>query len=170
MTLRHVEAQSRHALKQSCMKEILLLSFFFLSREPQFGEPAFINPTGTYLLKGEVRNSNIIGHYGELRVRMLDTNRIALSYYVNKGYPKYEFGSIVDTLHYEDNRAVYKPGNDSSCALYFSFALRSVEVSKAETDPHSDCGFGPGVIIPAVLDKISSDVPVIQDLSVHGRL
>ena len=161
---------SHHALKQSCMKEILLLSFIFLSRAPHSGEPDFINPTGTYLLKGEVKNSKIVGHYGELRVRLLDTNRIALTYYVNKGFPNYEFGSIMDTLHYEDNRAKYKPGNDSSCAIYFEFALRSVEVIKAETDPHSGCGFSPGVMIPAVLDKISSEVPVIQDLSVHGSL
>ena len=134
------------------------------------GEPDFINPTGTYLLKGEVKNGRIIGHYGELRVRMLDTLRIALSYYVNNGYPKFESGSFLDTLKYLDNQAVYRPVNDSSCAIYFAFALRSVEIIKAETDPHSGCGFGPGVIIPAVLPKTSSDVPVIQDLSLHGGL
>lgn len=149
---------------------MLLLSFLFLSRGPFDNNPDFINPTGTYLLKGEVKNSKIVGHYGELRVRLLDTNRIALSYYVNKGYPNYEFGSIMDTLHYEENRAVFKPGNDSSCALYFAFDLRSVEVIKSESNPQSACGFGPGVITPAVLTKTSSDVPVIQDLSRHGSL
>lgn len=93
-----------------------------------------------------------------------------MAFYVNKGYPGYEFGSLIDTLPYEDNRAIYKPGNDSSCVVYFAFKPRSVEISKALTDPHSNCGFLPGVMIPAVFDKTSSDVPVIQDLSLHGSL
>ena len=152
------------------MKNILFLSFFFLSQGVLDENPEFINPTGTYLLKGEVKNSKIVGHYGELRVRLLDTNRIALSYYVNNGYPNYEFGSVMDTLHYEDNRAIYKPVSDSSCAIYFLFRQRSVEVSREVADLRSACGFGTGVLIPAVLEKTSSEVPVIQDMSLHGRL
>jgi hypothetical protein len=150
------------------MKNILFLPLFLLMGGLHIVDPDFINPTGTYLLKGEVKNSKIIGHYGELRVRLLDTNTIALTFYVNKGYPNYEYGSLMDTLHYLDNRAVYQPANDSACAVYFAFALRSVEVYQALTDPHSGCGFRPGVMIPAVLEKTSSDVPVVQDLSSHG--
>ena len=149
---------------------MLFLSFFIFSRGLLNTDPDFVNPTGTYLLKGEVKNSRIIGHYGELRVQLLDTTRIALSYYVNKGYPNYEFGSFIDTLHYQDNRAVYKPVNDSACAIYFAFEQKSVEVFEEVTNPHSGCGMGPGVMIPAVLAKTSSEAPVIQDLSLHGRL
>jgi hypothetical protein len=152
------------------MKNILFLSFFILSQGRSHVDPEFINPTGTYLLKGEVKNSKIVGHYGEMRVRLMDTNRIALSYYVNNGFPNYEFGSIVDTVQYEDNRAVYKPTNDSSCAIHFVFRERSVEVSREVGDLRSGCGFGPGVMVPAVLEKTSSEVPVIQDMSLHGRL
>ncbi|HTR31197.1 MAG TPA: hypothetical protein VMH27_18125 [Puia sp.] len=152
------------------MKNILFLSFFFLGQGQLGVDPDFINPTGTYLLKGEVKNSKIIGHYGELRVRLMDTNRVALSYYVNKGYPGYESGSFIDTLYYEDNRAIYKPINDSSCAIYFVFQDRSVEISQEVADLHSGCGFGPGVMIPAILEKTSSEIPVIQDMSPHGRL
>jgi hypothetical protein len=146
----------------------------FLSLTLFFGatfsnHPEFIDPTGTYLLKGEIKNSKIIGHYGELRVRLLDTNSVALCFYVNKGSPGYESGSLMDTLRYEDNRAVYRPSNDSSCIIYFAFLNKSVEISKALTDPHSGCGFSPGVMIPAVLDKTSSDVPIIQDLSKRGE-
>jgi hypothetical protein len=150
------------------MKNILFLSLFFLTKGLSNDDPEFINPTGTYLEKGEVKNSKIIGHYGELRVRLLDTNTVALSYYANKGYPNYEFGSFIDTLHYADNRAIYKPVNDSACAIYFAFESRSVEVIKVLTDPRSGCGFGPGVMIPVMLQKTSSDVPVIQDMSLHG--
>jgi hypothetical protein len=158
------------------MKNILFLSLF-LAGQRQFAgsggdsltkSPDFIDPTGTYLEKGEVKNSKIVGHYGELRVRLLDSSTIALSFYVNKGYPNYEFGSLMDTLSYEDNRASYKPTNDSACAIHFAFGLRSVEIFQELTDPHSECGFRPGVMIPAVFEKTSSDVPVIQDLSVHG--
>jgi hypothetical protein len=150
------------------MQNILLVSLFLLAGGPSAVEPDFINPTGTYLLKGEVKNSKIIGHYGELRVRLLDSGTVAICYYVNKGSPNYEFGSLMDTLHYDDNRAIYKPANDSACAIYFAFGWKSVEVFEALSDPHSGCGFSPGVIIPAVLEKTSSDVPVIQDLSLHG--
>ena len=157
------------------MKNILFLSFFLVGQSlvidnsgDFFRVPAFINPTGTYILKGEVKNSKIIGHYGELRVRLLDSNVIALCFYVNKGYPNYEFGSLIDTLSYDGNRTIFRPANDSSCDIYFAFELRSVEISQVLTDPYSGCGFRPGVIIPAVFEKTSSDVPVIQDLSVHG--
>jgi hypothetical protein len=74
----------------------------------------------------------------------------------------------MDTLGYEDNRAIYKPANDSSCVIYFAFDLRSVTISQALTDPHSGCGFSPGVIIPGIFEKTSSDAPVIQDQSQHG--
>ncbi len=150
------------------MKNIFFLSLFLPGGGLFTDHAAFVNPTGTYLLKGEVQDSKIIGHYGELRVRLLDSGTIALSFYVNEGYPNYEFGSLMDTIHYEDNRANYKPANDSACAIYFAFELRSVEIFQVLTDPHSGCGFRPGVIIPAVFAKTSSDVPVIQDLSAHG--
>jgi hypothetical protein len=158
------------------MKNILFLSLFLVGQSQFAGSgggsltksPDFIDPTGTYLEKGEVKNSKIVGHYGELRVRLLDSSTIALSFYVNKGYPNYEFGSLMDTLSYDGSRASYKPTNDSACAIYFAFELRSVEVFQVLTNPRSGCGFRPGVMIPAVLVKTSSDVPVIQDLSVHG--
>jgi hypothetical protein len=150
------------------MKNIIFPALLFLTGGLFSGSPDFVNPTGTYILKGEVKNSKITGHYGELRVCLLDSSTIAICFYVNKGYPGYESGSLVDTLHYEENRAIYHPASDSSCVIYFTFDLRSAAISKALTDPHSGCGFSQGVIIPAVFDKTSSEVPVIQDLSLHG--
>jgi hypothetical protein len=170
------------------MKNILFLSLFLLGNGLLSGallngpllngplpsgalpghSPAFINPTGTYILKGEIKNSKIISHYGELRARLLDSSTVALCFYLNKGYPGYESGSLVDTLPYEDNRAIYNPAGDSSCVIYFVFDPRSAAITKALTDPHSGCGFRPGIIIPAVFEKTSEDIPVIQDLSLHG--
>ena len=128
----------------------------------------FVDPTGTYLLKGEVKNGVIVGHSGELRVRLLDAGRVAMCLYVNKGYPGYESGSLLDTLRYVDNRIIYTPANDSSCSVFFAFDLRTVEVYQLLSDPHAGCGFGPGVLIAAVFDKTSAEIPIIQDLSRRG--
>jgi hypothetical protein len=150
------------------MKNLLYLPLLLISGSLSTGGPAFINPTGIYLLKGEVKNNKIIGHSGELRVRLLDTITVAICLYLNKGYPGYESGAIIDTLHYADNMVVYTPAGDSSCSIYFAFGVRTVEMFESLTDPHSGCGFLPGVVVPSIFDKTSSDIPVIQDLSVRG--
>lgn len=150
------------------MKNIFLVSLLLFSGGQRTENLAFINPTGTYLEKGEVKSGRIVGHYGEVRVRLLDTGRIALCFLFNTGYPRYESGSLIDTLHYEDNRAVYRPAGDSSCALHFVFGIRALVLSRVLTDTHSGCGFAPGAVIPAIFEKTSSDIPVIQDLSQHG--
>jgi hypothetical protein len=36
------------------------------------------------------------------------------------------------------------------------------------SDPHAGCAFGPGVLIAAVFDKTSAEIPIIQDLSKRG--
>jgi hypothetical protein len=69
------------------MKNIIFPALLLLNGGLFSGSPDFVNPTGTYILKGEVKNSKIIGHYGELRVCLLDSSTIALCFFVNKGYP-----------------------------------------------------------------------------------
>ena len=128
----------------------------------------FINPTGTYRLKGEVKKNKIVGRSGELRVRLLDENTVALCLYLNKGAPGYESGFLLDTLHYEDNRFVFIPADDTSCAIYFVFTLKSVEIDRLSGNPQGGCWFSPGVLEPAVFDKTSSDIPVIEDFSGRG--
>jgi hypothetical protein len=72
------------------MKNIIFLLLLLLSGGLHHDCAEFINPTGTYLEKGEIKNSKIIGHSGELRVRLLDSSTIALCFFANKGYPGYE--------------------------------------------------------------------------------
>jgi hypothetical protein len=151
------------------MKSLFLLSFLLVSRILSTSGQNFIDPTGTYLLKSEVKNGMLVGHSGELRVRLLDAGRVAMCLYVNKGYPGYESGSLLDTLRYSDNRFIYAPASDSSCSIFFAFDQRAVEIFQLLTDPHAGCGFGPGVMIAAVFDKTSSDIPIIQDLSKRGQ-
>jgi hypothetical protein len=153
------------SIKHVYMKAFFLLLFLFLGGIRPIGVRDFIDPTGTYLLKGEVKNGQIIGHSGELRVRLLNVHTVAMCLYLDKGYPGHESGSLLDTLLYEDNRFIYIPTNDSSCAVYFAFDVKTVEISQSMTDLRAGCGFRPGVLVPSRFEKVSSEIPIIQDLS-----
>ncbi len=150
------------------MKSLFLLQLLALSGFIPGHAPSFVDPTGTYRLKGIVKNNRVTGHSGELRVRLLDEHTVALCFYINAGYPGYRSGSMMDTLSYEDNRVTYQPGQDSSCSIVFYFGLQKVDIMQILSDPHSGCGFAPGVFTPAVFRKISSEIPVIQNLAGHG--
>lgn len=152
------------------MKSIFLLPLLVL-HAPQALVSAlpFINPTGTYLLKGEIKKNNITGHFGEIRVHLLDSQTVAFCLYISNGYPDYTSAAILDTLQYEENAVHYRPAHDSTCSLILTFSFRSVDIMKVTTDPYSGCGFKPGIDIPATFQKISSEIPVIQDLSQRGR-
>lgn len=151
------------------MKSLFYMPFLLLSTSYLTDRPIFIDPTGTYLLKGEVKKNKIVGRSGELRVRLLNETTVAMCLYVNKGDPGYESGFILDTLHYEDNRFIYTPTNDTSCAIYFLFTIKSVEIDRVSSNPRVECGFRPGVLEPSIFDKISSDIPVIETLSGRGE-
>jgi|KBSMisStaDraftv2_1062788.scaffolds.fasta_scaffold828940_1 hypothetical protein len=127
-----------------------------------------IDPTGTYRLKGVVKNNRTVGHSGELRVRLLDEHTVAMCFYINAGYPGYRSGALLDTLVYEDGRAEYHPGKDTSCEILFYFEPLRVKLMQVMSDPGSGCGFPPGVFAPVVFPKVSSETPIIQSLEGHG--
>ena len=128
----------------------------------------FIDPTGTYILKGVVEKNVIKGHFGELRVKLLNRSLTAICFYLNTGYPDYKAGSFMDTLFYDDDHFQYKPSASSDCFLYFYFKKGSAELQQSYSDPHSSCGFPSGVIISTFFQKYSDEKPIIQDLSNHG--
>jgi hypothetical protein len=132
-------------------------------------EPAFIDPTGTYVLRGDVKKNNITGHHGEIRVRLLNKKTAAFCFYISNGYPKFLSGAFLDTVDYEDNRFLFRPAKDSGCALILTFSLRDVDIMEVLYDPRSACGLAPGVMEAATFQKLSSEVPVIQDLSARGQ-
>ena len=152
------------------MSRLSILSALFFSALFFSGKPAqdFIDPTGTYVLMGTVKKNKITGHSGEIRVQLLDPQRIALCFYINKGYPGYESGSFVDTLAYVDSSSRYIPTADTSCAILFYFHRKAVEIVEIYSDPLCGCGFPNGVLISAIFDKATANRPVIQDLSAHG--
>src|SRR6516165_8451729 len=100
------------------MKSLLILSTIICQLLPgraQLSE--FIDPTGTYILKGEVQKNRIMGHSGEIRAKLLDQNKVALCFYINDGYPDYNAASFMDTLPYEDNTARYNSNRGAGCSL-----------------------------------------------------
>ena len=130
----------------------------------------FINPTGTYILKGDVKKNKITGHSVELRVQLLGSQTVVFCFYLTSGYPDYAAATMLDTLQYEQNCMRFRPRRDSTCSLILTFSIHSVELMKVFSDPATSCGFAPGIIVPATLQKISTETPVIQDFSTRGQL
>ncbi len=60
------------------MRRLLFIPLMVLSGFVPGKTSSFLNPTGTYILKGKVKNNRVTGHSGELRVRLLDDHKIAL--------------------------------------------------------------------------------------------
>ena len=109
-----------------------------------------------------------MGHSGELRVKLLGRAKVAMSFYINKGYPGYESGSFMDTMAYVDNLAKYVPAADLGCTIIFSFTSRDAELRQTFSNPQTGCGFANGVMTSAFFHKSSDENPIIQDLSSHG--
>jgi hypothetical protein len=151
------------------MKSLFLLLLCFVHPPFPKEEPSFIDPTGTYILRGDIKKNNIVGHFGEMRVRLLDRRTAAFCFYINNGYPNFASGAALDTLSYDDNRLQFRPAKDSGCFLVLTFGVKSVEIMEVYGNPRSGCGFAPGVMDAATFRKISSEIPVIQDLSDRGQ-
>ncbi len=157
-----------HSSQTGFMKTLFLICLLLNSGSTAHDSiPEFIDPTGTYILKGKVVKHEIVGHSGEIRVKLLNARSIAMCFYINSGYPDYISGSFIDTLPYRDNQVRYQPAH-SGCIIQFCFDHKMAEIQQLLTDPRSGCGFSPGVMISAFFRKSSSERPVIQDLSKHG--
>lgn len=150
------------------MSKILFFVFFAGASQVCLGQPAReaeINPTGTYLFKGEKHRHEIKGHYGEIRVKLVTDSLVALAMYSNNGYPEYSSASFTDTVVYSDNKAVYRSKADPSCQKVFSFEAVGVHIKQIYTNPASTCGFEKGVMPLGFIPKHSSDTPIIQAIS-----
>jgi hypothetical protein len=151
------------------MKNLFLLLLCCVHSPFSKDEPTFIDPTGTYVLRGDIKKNNITGHFGEIRVRLLDKKTAVFCFYISDGYPNFGSGAFLDTVHYEDNSFQFRPARDTGCSLVLIFSAKDVEIIEVYSNPRSGCGLAPGVLVPATFRKISSDIPVIQDLSERGR-
>jgi hypothetical protein len=132
-----------------------------------YGQNNYVNPTGSYTLKGKKLKNGERANHGEVHVKLIDNNRLAISFYYNKGYPSYNSGSFVDTLDYVDNKAVYTYDEPeipiSDCRLTFTFHKQKVTINHEAEDYNYSCGFGMGVVASGIMLKTSAKVPEIKD-------
>ena len=117
------------------------------------------NPTGTYNLGNPDKTD---AYYGEIQVKKLESDRVAMTFYINKGAPSYHSGSFVDTLDYKKKQCVFTtPDFDSTCAITFKFNKKGVNVNHESESYQSSCGFGSGVIAQGFFEKTTSETPVL---------
>lgn len=125
----------------------------------------YINPTGTYELESDTRQEgdDVYGYTGKIQVKKVAVNKIAMTFGINKGAPNYNSGSFVDTLAYQNNRAIYRanPEIDPSCTITFDFTDEQVTVKEEADNYTAGCGFGYGVVAGGVFSKITSDEPLL---------
>lgn len=149
------------------MKTLMLLLLFYCFSHTSSSQPIrnlVVDPTGTYLLKGENQKGEIRGNFGEIRVKLMNDSTVAFTMYSNKGFPDYTYASFNDTVPYANNKASYTSAKDTSCRLVFDFQSDGLTIKQIYSDPASTCGFGSGVIPLGFIEKYSSDIPVIQPI------
>ena len=149
------------------MKEIILLLLISVGVHFSNGQPirkVFIDPTGTYVLKGEKYKGEIKGNHGEVRIKLLNESLVAITMYSSNGYPDYDSASFTDTMKYANNKAVHFSKSDPSCQLVFAFSADGLDIKQMYTDPASTCGFEKGTIPLGFISKYSSAIPVIQPI------
>jgi hypothetical protein len=127
----------------------------------------FINPTGSYKLynKTTVKNGDTYGYFGDIDVNLLDSSRIAMSFFVCKGAPSYNLGAFVDNLTYRNNIAIHTaPEDDTACRIKFAVTKKGITVEQYQADINFGCAFGHAVFADGYYKKTSSKVPVIADI------
>jgi hypothetical protein len=150
------------------MQLLFLIIFLFVSTVnfSHSVSPHFLNPTGTYKFneKTEKRDGEVYGYFGEIRVKLLDKSKIAMSFYICKGAPSYNSGSFVDTLDYFNEQVIYIPEDDSICKIVFHFKAQGIDVTQSQKNLNFGCGFGHAVFADGYFKRISRKTPEIIDL------
>jgi hypothetical protein len=122
----------------------------------------FVDPTGTYALASDTthQDGEVYGLYGDIRVALIDSGHIGISFGLSNGAPAYNSGSFEDTLDYNGHYAEYR--YDSNCVVRFGFSRGGVWASQHSDDNDFRCGFGHGVVADGYFDKVSSECPEIK--------
>ena len=132
------------------------------------------NPTGTYELdsKTEERDGEEYGYSGQIQVKAITNDKIVITLCVCKGAPSYNLGSMVDTLKYINNKAVYIAADDidSMCKITFQFDKKGVTVVEETADYNSGCGFGHAVVADGFYKRTSSKIPILTEPCTDEKL
>ena len=129
-------------------------------------QKTYIDPTGTYQLdsKTEKKGGDIYGYDGQIQVKRISHEKIIMTFLFNMGAPSYNSGSFVDTLNYNNNRAIYTdPELDTTCKITFNFGKKGVFVKEETADFNTGCGFGNGVVAIGFYKRSSFKTPVLRE-------
>lgn len=127
-----------------------------------------IDPTGSYELVNETKKvgEDVYGYYGNIDIKMINENKIVISFFICKGAPSYNQGFFIDTLDYKNNQAIYNYEDlEFDCKIIFTFTKYGVDVKQETKNDNNYCGFGYGVIADGYFEKTTSKSPVIKDLA-----
>ena len=145
---------------------LCFVSNFCSGQKIRLSAASISNPTGTYKFEGKtkIRDGETFGYFGEIKVKLIDTSRLAMSFYICKGAPSYNSGSFVDTLDYKQNIAVYKDHDhlQSACTVSFTFSKKKIEIKESANYEYGTC-WGHGVAAFGSFKKVSNNIPVITD-------
>lgn len=158
-----LEQTSKNGYRLKTILNVLLLTAVVACSKATIHQTSYIDPTGTYELESETRQEGdkIYGYTGRIQVKALKTNKVVMTFGINKGAPSYNSGSFVDTLGYRNNRSIYQPDSaiDSGCTITFDFTNGQVVVKE---EAGTACGFGYGVVADGVFTKTASGEPVLK--------
>jgi hypothetical protein len=125
-----------------------------------------INPTGTYELNEgkEDENGNYIGYSGEIKVKQIQDNKLAVNFYICKGHPSYNLGIFTDTLEYKNDIAIYSDEDlKKACTLKLMFTKDGVELKEDANYSYGNC-WGHGVFAHGFFKKTSIKIPNDKEL------
>lgn len=126
----------------------------------------YLDPTGTYKLENKTKKKkgDIYGYSGQIQVIKISTDKIVMTFEVEKGAPSFNSGSFVDTLTYKDNKAIYTNLEaDSTCKITFVFSNKEITVKEETADFNSGCGFGHAVVADGFYKQISNKPPILTE-------
>jgi len=103
-----------------------------------------VNPDGNYLYKNRVvdRKKEIIGYFGDIKVKKLANGKVVLTLFICRGAPSYNSGSLNDTLSVKNNIATYLYEGGKSCRITFHFYRQGIKVEEYTEENGGGCGFG----------------------------
>lgn len=106
---------------------------------------SYLDPTVTYNFDRPAieKEGEIYGYFGNIRVKNLCKDQIAMTFMINKGALSYNSGSFIDTLMYRESQPIYTDTEmDPSCKITFNFDSNGVTVKEETDDFNFGCGFG----------------------------
>ena len=134
----------------------ILQSFCYLT------QIKYVNPDGVYEYGKRVKNEKNQTRIGTLKVYSLSKDKIIISLFLNRGYPNFNMGSLIDTLLYAENKAEYLyPKIEPTCKIKFDFETKSVKITQFVEK--NECDFGMGVYADGIYIKTSSKRPEKKD-------